>query len=172
MSYGGKKVSARRTLFSLFLERRSPGRRRRRVPTTAAAVEVLREMRKLDREWIGWSYLSIARDISIAPFCLPPSARYPSITSTEPRAILPYNRLFLSSATAILSPIRRSSCSRCRLHIRDRCEMHPFLLYNNFRRRDILESIARSREIIKGTLDFSSCARWNVALAIMGRVIF
>lgn len=37
--------------------------------------------------------------------------------------------------------------------------MHPFLLYNNFRRRDIFESIARSREIIKGILDFSSCAR-------------
>lgn len=34
---------------------------------TVAAVEVLREMWKLDREWIGWSYLSMARDISLAP---------------------------------------------------------------------------------------------------------
>lgn len=37
-------------------------------------AEVLREMRKLDREWIGWSYLSMAPDIfllsSISP--LPP----------------------------------------------------------------------------------------------------
>lgn len=33
---------------------------------TVAAVEVLREMRKLDREWIGWSYLSMAPDIFLA----------------------------------------------------------------------------------------------------------
>lgn len=42
---------------------------------TVAAVQVLREMRKLDREWIGWSYLSMAPDIFLpSAFSLPSSS--------------------------------------------------------------------------------------------------
>lgn len=37
-----------------------------------AAVQVLREMRKLDREWIGWSYLSMAPDIFLPSAFSPP----------------------------------------------------------------------------------------------------
>lgn len=39
---------------------------------TVAAVQVLREMRKLDREWIGWSYLSMAPDIFLPSAFSPP----------------------------------------------------------------------------------------------------
>lgn len=53
-----------------------------RIPT-AVAVEVSREMRKLDREWIGWSYLSMARDISITPFLGPTPFSFPPDLATQ-----------------------------------------------------------------------------------------
>lgn len=72
------------------------------------AVEVLREMRKLDREWIGRSYLSIARDISIAPLSAPlPIARI--------LRRLPSPLLFPPRGGATVIP--RSTCSRSHFHI-------------------------------------------------------
>lgn len=117
-------------------------------PSQAAVVEVLREMRKLDREWIGWSYLSIARDISIASF--------PPIHFADVVPIVVALTLSLSAQRIVIA---QSTCSRNWFHI----PAIRLVLHNDFHRHVSIDG--EIKEIL-------SCAVECRTIAITRRVIF